>query len=39
MSTNLILSFIYQKKPGEFGIPRIRFPEAPIPMATLAGGE
>jgi sarcosine oxidase subunit alpha len=39
VSTNLILSFIYQKKPGEFGIPRIRFPEAPIPMATLAGGE
>ena len=39
VSTNLILSFIYQKKPGEFGLPRIRFPESPIPMATLAGGE
>lgn len=39
LSTNLILSFIYQKKPGELGIPRIRFPESPIPMATLAGGE
>ncbi|GAB6943558.1 FAD-dependent oxidoreductase [Vulcanisaeta sp. JCM 14467] len=39
VSTNLILSFIYQKKPNEIGLPRIRFPEAPIPMATLAGGE
>lgn len=40
VSTNLILSFIYQKKPNELGLPRIRFPpEAPIPMATLAGGE
>ena len=39
VSTNLILSFIYQKKPNEIGLPRIRFPETPIPMATLAGGE
>ncbi|GGI67642.1 hypothetical protein GCM10007112_00730 [Vulcanisaeta souniana JCM 11219] len=39
ISTNLILSFIYQKKPSELGLPRIRFPEASIPMATLAGGE
>ncbi|GAB6947506.1 FAD-dependent oxidoreductase [Vulcanisaeta sp. JCM 16161] len=39
INTNLILSFIYQKKPNEFGLPRIRFPETPIPMATLAGGE
>lgn len=39
VSANLILSFIYQKKPSELGLPRIRFPEAPIPMATLAGGE
>lgn len=39
INTNLILSFIYQKKPSEFGLPRIRFPEASIPMATLAGGE
>ncbi len=39
VSTNLILSFIYQKKPNELGLTRIRFPEAPIPMATLAGGE
>ncbi|MGC9152671.1 MAG: FAD-dependent oxidoreductase [Vulcanisaeta sp.] len=39
VSTNLILSFIYQKKPNEIGLPRIRFPESPIPMGVLAGGE
>ena len=39
ISTNLILGFIYQKKPSELGLPRIRFPEASIPMVTLAGGE
>ncbi|WP_069806484.1 FAD-dependent oxidoreductase [Vulcanisaeta thermophila] len=39
VSTNLILSFIFQKKPGEMGLIKFRFPEHPIPMATLTGGE